>query len=85
MPSAPTRQTPEELAAAHDYLCELWWVHLTPPARGLFAAEGHELTAVIAALIVCHEGMMREVMACVRRNGLHGAYRKAGTERVYQF
>ncbi|WP_417571225.1 hypothetical protein [Parolsenella catena] len=119
MPRAPARQTPEELAAAHDYLCELWWVHLTPPARGLFAAEGHELTAVIAALIVCarggglpngyavapttdpaqrwvdlgagmewlvcHEGMMREVMACVRRNGLHGAYRKAGTERVYQF
>ena len=35
--------------------------------------------------LVCHEGMMREVMACVRRNGLHGAYRKAGTERVYQF
>lgn len=118
MPRAPARQTPEELAAAHDYLCELWWVHLTPPARGLFAAEGEELTNVLATLLICerdgilpggyrlapttdpaqrwvdvgtcewlvaHEGMMRELVGCLRRNGCHGSYRKAGTERRYEF
>lgn len=118
MPRAPARQTPEELAAAHDYLCELWWVHLTPPVRGLFAAEGEELTNVLATLLICerdgvlpngyrlapttdpaqrwvdvgtcewlvvHEGMMRELVGCLRRNGCHGSYRKAGTERRYEF
>lgn len=118
MPRAPARQTPEELAAAHDYLCELWWVGLDPPIRGLFAAEGEELTNVLATLLICerdgvlpngyrlapttdpaqrwvdvgtcewlvaHEGMMRELVGCLRRNGCHGSYRKAGTERRYEF
>lgn len=35
--------------------------------------------------LVAHEGMMRELMACVRRNGAHGAYRKAGERRRYEF
>ena len=114
----PMRQTPEQLAAAHDYMLALWWVRLSPPCRGLFVARGNELTAVIATLLICerdgvlpghtiapttdptqsyvglgagaewlvaHEGMMRELMACIRRNGCHGAYRKAGTERRYEF
>lgn len=118
MPRATARQTPEELAAAHDYLCELWWVHLTPPARGLFAAEGDELTNVLATLLICerdgilpggwslaptqdpaqrwldvgwcewlvaHEGMMPSLVGCLRRNGCHGRYRKAGQERSYGF
>ena len=113
------RQTPEELAAEHDYRGELWYVRLSPPCRGLFVAGGHELTAVLATLLICerdcvlpgghtiapttdpaqsyvglgagaewlvaHEGMMRELMRCIRRNGCHGAYRKAGTERRYEF
>lgn len=113
------RQTPEQLAAEHDYRSELWYVRLSPPCRGLFALRGPELTAVLATLLICerdgilpgghaiapttdlaqsyvglgvgaewliaHEGMMRELMACVRRNGCHGAYRKAGTERRYEF
>lgn len=112
------RQTPEQLAAAHDYMSELWYVWLVPPIRGMFAVSGHELTALLATLLICercgvlpgghtiapttdpalawvelggmewliaHEGMMRELMACLRRNGCHGSYRKAGTERVYEF
>ncbi len=113
------RQTPEQLAAAHDYRSELWYVRLSEPCRGLFAMRGHELTAVLATLLICerdgilpgghtiapttdpaqsyvglgvgaewliaHEGMMPQLMACVRRNGCHGAYRKVGTERRYEF
>lgn len=112
------RQTPEQLAAAHDYMDRLWYVWLAPPIRGLFAANGYELTAVLATLLICerdgilpggyrlaptadpaqrwvdvglvewfiaHEGMMRELVGCLRRNGCHGSYRKAGTERTYGF
>lgn len=99
-------------------MSELWYVWLSPPIRGLFAANGNELTAVLATLLICerdgvlpngyrlaptsdpaqrwvdvgelewlvaHEGMMRELVGCLRRNGCHGAYRKAGTERTYGF
>lgn len=112
------RVTQEQLAAEHDYLCELWRVHLEPPIRGLFAAEGEELTTVLATLHICerdgalpggwslaptqdpvqqwvdvgwcewlvvHEGMMPSLVGCLRRNGCHGSYRKAGTERSYGF
>ena len=112
------RVTPEQLAAEHDYLCELWRVRLDPPIRGLFAAEGEELTNVLATLLICrrdgilpggwslaptqdpaqrwvdvgwcewlvaHEGMMPSLVGCLRRNGCHGRYRKAGTERSYGF
>lgn len=112
------RQTPEQLAAAHDYMDRLWCVRLSEPCRGLFAERGHELTAVLATLLICerdgvtprghtvapttdpaqawvdlggvewliaHEGMMPQLMACLRRNGCHGAYRKAGEERRYDF
>ena len=113
------RQTPEQLAAEHDYMLALWYVRLSEPCRGLFVLRGPELTAVLATLLICerggilpgghtiapttdlarsyvglgagaewlvaHEGMMRELMRCIRRNGCHGAYRKAGTERRYGF
>lgn len=112
------RQTPEQLAAAHDYRSELWYVRLDPPIRGLFAAKGEELTNVLATLLICerdgilpggwslaptqdpaqrwvdvgwcewlvaHEGMMPSLVGCLRRNGCHGRYRKAGTERSYGF
>lgn len=109
---------PEQLAAEHDYMLELWYVWLSEPCRGLFVLRGHELTAVLATLLICerdgvlprghtvapttdpaqawvelggmewliaHEGMMRELMACLRRNGCHGSYRKSGEERRYDF
>lgn len=51
-PRRVERQTPEQLAAAHDYMDRLWYVWLSPPIRGLFAANGHELTAVLATLLI---------------------------------
>ena len=35
--------------------------------------------------IVAEESDMHAVMRCVRLTGLHGFYRKAGTEREYRF
>lgn len=35
--------------------------------------------------IVTEESDMRALMACLRRNDMHGSYRKAGTEREYEF
>ena len=35
--------------------------------------------------LVADEGDMRAIMACLRRNGCHGAYRKAGTEKEDRF
>lgn len=35
--------------------------------------------------LVVHEGMMPLLVGCLRRNGCHGSYRKAGTERSYGF
>lgn len=35
--------------------------------------------------IAAEESDMRALMACLRRNGMHGSYRKAGTEKEYRF
>lgn len=35
--------------------------------------------------IVCDEWRMRDLMRAVRRSALHGSYRKAGTEKEYEF
>ena len=39
----------------------------------------------LCELLVAEESDMPAVMRCVRLTGLHGTYRKAGTEKEYRF
>jgi len=54
-------------------------VRSTDPAQALVRSS------VPLEFLAVDEGDMKLVMAAVRRSGLHGHYRKAGTEKEYRF
>lgn len=56
------------------------WVMLPPQADGQRWVDLGEHAGPIAA----HEGFMPVLVACLRRNGVRGRYRRAGEEKAYQ-